>query len=97
LVNTAVHGGDPNWGRVLAVAGGAEVPFSARALEVRIGGHLVARGGAAYPAGELAAARHRRGRRVALSLRVGCRRGTAMALGCNLGAGDMRIHAYYRS
>ncbi len=37
LVKTAVHGGDPNWGRLIAVAGRAGVAFSLGGAIVRIG------------------------------------------------------------
>lgn len=37
LVKTAVHGGDPNWGRIVAAAGRAGVAFDLAACRVRIG------------------------------------------------------------
>jgi glutamate N-acetyltransferase/amino-acid N-acetyltransferase len=37
LVKTAIHGGDPNWGRLLAAAGRAGVAFDAEHASVRIG------------------------------------------------------------
>ena len=37
LVKTALHGGDPNWGRLLAVAGRAGVAFEEARARVRIG------------------------------------------------------------
>jgi glutamate N-acetyltransferase/amino-acid N-acetyltransferase len=37
LVKTAIHGGDPNWGRLLAAAGRAGVAFDADHASVRIG------------------------------------------------------------
>ena len=37
LVKTAIHGGDPNWGRLLAAAGRAGVPFDVEHASVRIG------------------------------------------------------------
>src|SRR6266568_4745480 len=37
LVKTAVHGADPNWGRLVAVAGRAGVDFSLERARVRIG------------------------------------------------------------
>ena len=97
LVKTAVHGGDPNWGRVLAAAGRAGVALDPRALELRIGGHLVARSGAAHAAGERAAARHLRGRRVEMQLCIGGGRAAATAFGSDLGADYVRINAHYRS
>jgi glutamate N-acetyltransferase/amino-acid N-acetyltransferase len=38
LVRTAVAGGDPNWGRILAAAGRSGVPVNADAVRLRIGG-----------------------------------------------------------
>jgi len=97
LVKTAVHGGDPNWGRVLAAAGRAGVRLDPEALDLRIGGHLVARRGAAHAAGERAAARHLRGSRVEFDLRLGKGSGAATALGSDLSADYVRINAHYRS
>jgi glutamate N-acetyltransferase/amino-acid N-acetyltransferase len=37
LVKTAIHGGDPNWGRLLAAAGRAGVAFDAERASVRVG------------------------------------------------------------
>jgi glutamate N-acetyltransferase/amino-acid N-acetyltransferase len=97
LVKTAVHGGDPNWGRVLAAAGRAGVALDPEELELKIGGYCVARGGAVYPGGEAAAARHLKGRRIEMELAIGRGRGTAAALGCDLTAGYVAINAHYRS
>jgi glutamate N-acetyltransferase/amino-acid N-acetyltransferase len=37
LVKTAIHGGDPNWGRLVAAAGRAGVPFALEHASVRVG------------------------------------------------------------
>jgi glutamate N-acetyltransferase/amino-acid N-acetyltransferase len=37
LVKTAIHGGDPNWGRLVAAAGRAGVPFELEHASVRVG------------------------------------------------------------
>jgi glutamate N-acetyltransferase/amino-acid N-acetyltransferase len=37
LVTTAIHGGDPNWGRLIAVAGRAGVAFDLARAAVRVG------------------------------------------------------------
>ena len=37
LVKTAIHGGDPNWGRLIAVAGRAGVAFELSKAAVRMG------------------------------------------------------------
>ena len=97
LVKTAVHGGDPNWGRVLAAAGRSGVRIDPSALALRIGGCLVARSGAAYQAGERGAARHLRGRRVEMELRIGKGPAQAVALGSDLSADYVSINSSYRS
>ena len=97
LVKAAVHGGDPNWGRVLAAAGRSGVAFDSDKLELRIGGHRVVRAGASHPRGEAGAARHLRGRRVEMELTIGNGSATATALGCDLTAGYVAINAHYRS
>ncbi|MGH9163249.1 MAG: bifunctional glutamate N-acetyltransferase/amino-acid acetyltransferase ArgJ, partial [Vicinamibacteraceae bacterium] len=48
LVKTALHGGDPNWGRLLAVAGRAGVAFSLRAARAAIGPVVLFDQGQAY-------------------------------------------------
>jgi glutamate N-acetyltransferase/amino-acid N-acetyltransferase len=97
LVKTAVHGGDPNWGRVLAAAGRSGARFDPRAVSLAIGGHVVAQGGAARPAGERPAARHLRGRRVEMDLVLGRGMGRAVAYGSDLSAEYVAINAHYRS
>ncbi|MGY8766798.1 MAG: bifunctional glutamate N-acetyltransferase/amino-acid acetyltransferase ArgJ [Pirellulales bacterium] len=45
LVKTAVHGGDPNWGRIVSAAGYAGVPFEASKLELILNGTLLYKSG----------------------------------------------------
>ena len=97
LVKAAVHGGDPNWGRVFAAAGRAGVPLRVDRMELRIGGHVVARGGAAVLGRERLAAGHLRKRNVELDLAIGCGTGVGKALGCDLTAEYVAINAEYRT
>jgi glutamate N-acetyltransferase/amino-acid N-acetyltransferase len=46
LVKTAVHGADPNWGRIVSAAGYAGVSFDPNRLELRLNGTLLFRDGA---------------------------------------------------
>lgn len=55
LVKTALHGGDPNWGRVLAAAGRAGVAFDINQVDIYIGDVFVCEGGAARVYDEAAA------------------------------------------
>src|SRR5438552_10850564 len=45
LVKTAIHGGDPNWGRLIAAAGRAGVAFELSRAEVTIGGIVLFKDG----------------------------------------------------
>ncbi|MDP9067176.1 MAG: bifunctional glutamate N-acetyltransferase/amino-acid acetyltransferase ArgJ [Actinomycetota bacterium] len=55
LWRAAVHGADPNWGRVLAAMGAVQRDLDLSKVDVAIGSHLVFASGA--PAGSLTAAR----------------------------------------
>jgi glutamate N-acetyltransferase/amino-acid N-acetyltransferase len=48
LVKTAIHGGDPNWGRLIAVAGRAGVAFELSRAAVRIGSTVLFKDGRPY-------------------------------------------------
>ena len=41
LVKCAIHGNDPNWGRIVSAAGYAGVDFDPAATELRLNGHLI--------------------------------------------------------
>lgn len=97
LVKAAVHGCDPNWGRVFAAAGRAGVPVRLERMELRIGGHLVAKGGAALAGRQGKAATHLRNKSVTLDLSIGNGAGTAIALGCDLSPEYVSINAEYRT
>ena len=49
LVKTALAGGDPNWGRILAAAGRAGVPFRPERAAIRMAGIHVYERGRALP------------------------------------------------
>src|SRR4051794_37350217 len=49
LVKTAIHGADPNWGRIVSAAGYAGVPFAESDLSLWLNGTLLYRDGAPVP------------------------------------------------
>ena len=57
LVKTALHGGDPNWGRILAAAGRSGVALDAEGVDVHLGDVWVCEAGAAREYDERTAAR----------------------------------------
>ena len=46
LVKTAIHGADPNWGRIVSAAGYADVPFDPNGVTLHLNGCLLYRNGA---------------------------------------------------
>jgi glutamate N-acetyltransferase/amino-acid N-acetyltransferase len=46
LVMTAIHGADPNWGRIVSAAGYANVPFNPEGVTLKLNGCLLYRDGA---------------------------------------------------
>jgi glutamate N-acetyltransferase / amino-acid N-acetyltransferase len=46
LVKTALHGADPNWGRIVSAAGYANVPFNPNGVRLRLNGFLLYQDGA---------------------------------------------------
>ena len=98
LVKTAVHGGDPNWGRLVAVAGRAGVAFDLTYARVRIGEVELFGDGQVFADRESAAAEHLKGSKVAIGVDVGAGgTGTATVWTCDLSAEYVHINADYRT
>jgi glutamate N-acetyltransferase/amino-acid N-acetyltransferase len=97
LVKTALHGGDPNWGRLLAAAGRAGVPFDAERVSIWIGDVQVAERGAAseYPESLAAAAMHEDP--VRFRIRLGEGDASSWMWTSDLSRGYVDINAHYRS
>jgi glutamate N-acetyltransferase/amino-acid N-acetyltransferase len=98
LVKTAVHGGDPNWGRLVAAAGRAGVAFALEHAVVRIGPLVLFSNG--QPHDELAsrAAEYLRGNDLDIEVNVGAGGlGRATIYTCDLSAEYVRINAEYRT
>ena len=98
LVKTAVHGGDPNWGRLVAAAGRSGVTFSLENAMVRIGPLVLFSQG--QPHDELAprAADYLQGKELEIEVNLGAggdHRATIYT--CDLSAEYVRINAEYRT
>jgi glutamate N-acetyltransferase / amino-acid N-acetyltransferase len=97
LVKTAVHGGDPNWGRLIAVAGRAGVAFALGRSSVRIGDVDLFTSGLPHDDRTPAAAKHLLGRDVRLEVDLGSGNRSARMWTCDLSAEYVRINAEYRT
>lgn len=97
LVKTALHGGDPNWGRVLAAAGRAGVAFDVSRVSIWIGDVLVAASGAARDYDERTAAAAMREDPVRLRVRLGEGEAAGWMWTSDFSHGYVDINAHYRS
>jgi glutamate N-acetyltransferase/amino-acid N-acetyltransferase len=104
LVTTAIHGRDPNWGRIVAAAGRAGVPFDPQAVALWLGRFQLMEAGEPL-AFDRAAASTYMGERVAgayldddtvlIRLVLGDGPGQGRAWGCDLSDQYIRINADY--
>ena len=98
LVKTAVHGADPNWGRLIAVAGRAGVAFELERARVRIGDVELFAGGRPFDERAPLASTHLQGAEVSLHVDLGTGgSGTARMWTCDLSADYVKINAEYRT
>jgi glutamate N-acetyltransferase/amino-acid N-acetyltransferase len=98
LVKTAVHGGDPNWGRLVAVAGRCGSPFDLAQARVAIGPVVLFADGRPFDERAPQAAEYLR--RPEVELRVDLGTGgshEATMWTCDLSAEYVRINAEYRT
>jgi glutamate N-acetyltransferase/amino-acid N-acetyltransferase len=98
LVKTAVHGGDPNWGRLVAVAGRSGAAFDLDRAAVRIGPVELFRDGAPFDDRVPEAARYLQRRDIELDIDLGTGgAGSSRMWTCDLSAEYVRINAEYRT
>jgi glutamate N-acetyltransferase/amino-acid N-acetyltransferase len=98
LVKTAVHGADPNWGRILASAGRSGVRFDVDRATVRVGGVLLFENGLPHDDAAPRAAEHMKTPDVRIDLHVGSGGGASATIwGCDLSAEYVKINGEYRT
>lgn len=98
LVKTAIHGGDPNWGRLVAAAGRAGVPFELSSASVKIGSIVLFDRGQPHDENAPMAAAHLNGTDIDIEVDLGTggsERATIWT--CDLSAEYVRINADYRT
>ena len=71
LVKTAVHGADPNWGRIVAAAGRSGVTFDIDRATVHVGGILLFENGLPHDDAAPRAAEHLKGKTVQIEVSLG--------------------------
>ena len=95
LVKTAVHGRDPNWGRIVAAAGRSGVMFDPEAVALWIGDHQLMQAGQPVAFDRDAASASLRQETVLIRLLLGASPGSGIGWGCDLSDQYVRINADY--
>jgi glutamate N-acetyltransferase/amino-acid N-acetyltransferase len=95
LVKTAVHGGDPNWGRIVCALGYSGAELALDKLHLTVGGLVVFERGAGVNV-DLTAVRHAFEQpEIEIVATLGLANGRAEAWGCDLSEEYVRINADY--
>jgi glutamate N-acetyltransferase/amino-acid N-acetyltransferase len=97
LVKTALFGGDPNWGRILAAVGRSGARFSIRRVSLAAGPVMLVRNGDPAEYREKDAARVFARERVPITLDLGSGNARALILSSDLGHDYVSLNADYRS
>jgi glutamate N-acetyltransferase / amino-acid N-acetyltransferase len=97
LVKTAVHGADPNWGRIVAAAGRSGISFDIDQATVHVGGILLFENGLPHDEAAPLAADHLKGKTVQIEVSLGSGAESATIWTCDLTAEYVRINGEYRT
>jgi len=97
LVKTAIHGGDPNWGRLVAVAGRAGVQFELSRAAVTIGDVVLFKSGLPHDEAAPEAAAYLKSKEVTVGVDLGVGTAASTVWTCDLSADYVRINADYRT
>jgi glutamate N-acetyltransferase/amino-acid N-acetyltransferase len=95
LVKAAVHGSDPNWGRVLAAAGRSGAELEEEKTELYIGGTCLVKDGAPLAYDKKEVVKHLDGKEVYINLDLNLGKAEAVAWGCDLSEEYVKINAEY--
>ena len=95
LVKTAVHGGDPNWGRIVCALGYSGAELALDRLHLTVGGLVVFERGAGVDVDLAAVRRAFEQPEIEIVATLGLGEGRAEAWGCDLSEEYVRINADY--
>jgi glutamate N-acetyltransferase/amino-acid N-acetyltransferase len=95
LVKTAIHGGDPNWGRIVCALGYSGADLAIDKLHLTIGGAVVFERGSGVDVDLAAVRRAFEQPEIEIVATLGLGAGSAEAWGCDLSEEYVRINADY--
>jgi len=95
LVKAAVHGSDPNWGRIMVAVGRSGVEVVESKIDLYIGDIPVVKAGSPLPFSKRRVAEALSGSEVVISLQLNLGTATATAWGCDLSEEYVTINSQY--
>jgi len=95
LVKAAIHGADPNWGRIMAALGRSGVEVEEAKTDLYIGDVPVVKAGAPLPFNKRGVIKLLEGKEVAVSLNLNLGSSSATAWGCDLSEEYVTINSRY--
>jgi len=95
LVKAAVHGGDPNWGRIMAAVGRSGVEVVESKIDLYIGKTCLVRAGCPLPFDKEEVVRVLASNEVPISLQLNLGTASATAWGCDLSEEYVTINSQY--
>ncbi len=97
LFKCAVHGGDPNWGRILAALGRSPAKVDMNKTVIKIGGVAVFSRGTGAKFNLKKVEQHLAGKEIVIDCDLGLGRGAATAITCDLSREYITINADYHT
>jgi glutamate N-acetyltransferase/amino-acid N-acetyltransferase len=95
LVKAAIHGADPNWGRIMAALGRSGAEVEEAKTDLYIGDVPVVKAGAPLPFNKRGVIKLLEGKEVAISLNLNLGSSSATAWGCDLSEEYVTINSRY--
>jgi glutamate N-acetyltransferase/amino-acid N-acetyltransferase len=95
LVKAAIHGADPNWGRIMAALGRSGVEVEEAKTDLYIGNITVVKAGAPLPFNQRGVIKLLEGKEVAIRLNLNLGSASATAWGCDLSEEYVTINSRY--
>ncbi|MDH5696008.1 MAG: bifunctional glutamate N-acetyltransferase/amino-acid acetyltransferase ArgJ [Dehalococcoidia bacterium] len=95
LVKAAVHGADPNWGRIVAAVGRSGVEVEESKLDLYIGDIAIVKAGSALPFSKRRVVQLLKASEVSIGLNLNLGSGRATAWGCDLSEEYVTINSRY--
>jgi glutamate N-acetyltransferase/amino-acid N-acetyltransferase len=97
LVKAAVHGSDPNWGRIVAAVGRSGAAIEADRVDLKVGEVYLIEGGALLPYDHGQMVEYLRSAEVSIALNLNMGTAGATAWGCDLSQEYVAINSEYTS